>query len=87
MVLPAWLSLRKRIFQSIALLPIFIPSLVQALALIYWFGNNGIFSRIFGINIGLYGSKGIIMSEVFYAFPHAFIILSTALALADAAAV
>jgi iron(III) transport system permease protein len=79
MVVPA-----RRIFQSIALLPIFIPSLVQALALIYWFGNNGIFSRIFGINIGLYGAKGIIMSEVFYAFPHAFIILSTALALADA---
>jgi iron(III) transport system permease protein len=79
MVVPA-----RRIFQSIALLPIFIPSLVQALALIYWFGNNGIFSRTFGINIGLYGAKGIIMSEVFYAFPHAFIILSTALALADA---
>ncbi len=74
----------RRIFQAIALLPIFIPSLVQALALIYWFGNNGIFSRTFGINIGLYGAKGIIMSEVFYAFPHAFIILSTALALADA---
>jgi iron(III) transport system permease protein len=74
----------KRIFQGIALLPIFIPSLVQALSLIYMFGNNGIFTRMFGINISLYGSRGIIMSEVFYAFPHAFIILSTALSLADA---
>lgn len=74
----------KRFFQGIALLPIFIPSLVQALSFIYMFGNNGIFTRIFGINIGLYGSRGIIMSEVFYAFPHAFIILSTALSLADA---
>ena len=74
----------KRIFQGIALLPIFIPSLVQALSFIYMFGNNGIFTRMFGINIGLYGSRGIIMSEVFYAFPHAFIILSTALSLADA---
>ena len=74
----------KRIFQGIALLPIFIPSLVQALSFIYMFGNNGIFTRTFGINIGLYGSRGIIMSEVFYAFPHAFIILSTALSLADA---
>jgi iron(III) transport system permease protein len=74
----------KRIFQGIALLPIFIPSLVQALSLIYMFGNNGIFTRLVGINIGLYGSRGIILSEVFYAFPHAFIILSTSLALADA---
>lgn len=74
----------KRIFQGIAMLPIFIPSLVQALALIYLFGNNGAFTRAFGINIGIYGATGIVISEVFYAFPHAFIILSTALALADA---
>jgi iron(III) transport system permease protein len=74
----------RRIFQGIAMLPIFIPSLVQAIAFIYIFGNNGIFTRITGINIGIYGSTGIIMSEVFYAFPHAFIILSTALSLADA---
>lgn len=79
MVMPA-----RRAFFGVALLPIFIPSLVQALALIYIFGNNGVFTRVSGINIGLYGPVGIIMSEVFYAFPHAFIILSTALALADA---
>jgi iron(III) transport system permease protein len=74
----------KRLFQGIAMLPIFIPSLVQALSFIYMFGNNGIFTRLLGINIGLYGSRGIILSEVFYAFPHAFLILSTALSLSDA---
>jgi iron(III) transport system permease protein len=74
----------RRVFQGVAMLPIFIPSLVQALAFIYIFGNNGIFTRTTGINIGIYGATGIIMSEVFYAFPHAFIILSTALSLADA---
>jgi iron(III) transport system permease protein len=74
----------RRIFQGIAMLPIFIPSLVQALSFIYMFGNNGIFTRLLGINIGLYGSRGIILSEVFYAFPHAFLILSTALSLSDA---
>ena len=76
--------LGRRIFQGVAMLPIFIPSLVQAIAFIYIFGNNGFFTRITGINIGIYGATGIIMSEVFYAFPHAFIILSTALSLADA---
>ena len=79
MTLPA-----KRFFRIVAMLPIFVPSLVQALAFIYMFGNNGLFTRIFGLNIGLYGPVGIVMSEVFYAFPHALIILMTALALADA---
>jgi iron(III) transport system permease protein len=74
----------RRILRIIAMLPIFIPSLVQALALIYVFGNNGAFTRFTGINIHLYGSTGIIISEAFYAFPHAFIIIAASLALADA---
>lgn len=74
----------RRILRVIALLPIFIPSLVQALALIYIFGNNGVFTRLVGLNIHLYGSTGIIISEAFYAFPHAFIIIAASLALADA---
>ncbi|HEX6303451.1 MAG TPA: hypothetical protein VFZ76_04620, partial [Anaerolineales bacterium] len=74
----------RRILRIIAMLPIFIPSLVQALALIYIFGNNGAFTRFTGININLYGSTGIIISEAFYAFPHAFIIIAASLALADA---
>ena len=73
----------RGILRAVALLPMFIPSLVQALAFIYMFGNNGFITRLLGVNIGLYGKVGIIMSEVFYAFPHALIILSTALALAD----
>jgi iron(III) transport system permease protein len=74
----------KKVLGSIALLPIFMPSLVQALGLIYIFGNNGVFTQLTGINIHIYGPTGIVLSEVYYAFPHAFIIIATALALADA---
>ncbi|RME85846.1 MAG: putative 2-aminoethylphosphonate ABC transporter permease subunit [Caldilineae bacterium] len=74
----------KNVLRAVAMLPIFVPSLVQALAFIYMFGNNGVFTRAFGWNIGLYGPVGIVMSEVFYAFPHALIILMTALTMADA---
>ena len=74
----------RPILRTVARLPMFVPSLVQALVFIYMFGNTGLFTRIFGINIHLYGPVGIIMSEVFYAFPHALIILVAALALADA---
>ncbi len=74
----------KRVLRAIAFMPIFMPSLVQALGLIYIFGNNGVFTRFTGINIHIYGPTGIILSEVYYAFPHAFIIIAAALALADA---
>jgi len=74
----------KWAFRTLALLPIFAPSLVQALAFIYAFGNNGIVTRWTGVNVGIYGAKGIIAAEVFYCFPHALLILAAALALADA---
>lgn len=73
----------KKVLRMVAMMPIFMPSLVQALGLIYFFGNNGVFTRFTGINLHIYGPTGIVLSEVYYAFPHAFIIISTALALAD----
>jgi iron(III) transport system permease protein len=71
-------------FRVVALLPIFAPSLVSAIAFVYVFGNNGIVTRQTGINIGIYGAKGIVLAEVFYCFPHAMLILIAALAAADA---
>jgi iron(III) transport system permease protein len=72
------------LFRVVAMLPIFAPSLVQGIAFVYVFGNNGIFTRLTEINIGVYGAKGIIMAEVFTGFPHALLILMAALAAADA---
>jgi len=72
------------LFRVVAMLPLFAPSLVQALAFIYVFGNNGILTRITGLNVGIYGAKGIVAAEVFYCFPHALLILIAALAATDA---
>src|SRR4029450_295867 len=67
----------------VAMLPIFAPSLVSAIAFVYTFGNNGMFTRQTGINIGIYGAKGIVLAEIFYCFPHAMLILMAALPAAD----
>jgi iron(III) transport system permease protein len=76
-VLPArWL------FQGILLIPIFAPSLLPGLALVYLFGNQGFFKGLLGGPI--YGFDGILIAQVFYCFPHAAVILTTALATADA---
>ncbi len=74
----------RGVFRVIAMLPIFAPSMVQAIAFVFLFGNNGIWTRTTGINIGVYGAKGIVMAEVFYCFPHAMLILIAALSASDA---
>jgi iron(III) transport system permease protein len=74
----------RGLFRVVAMLPIFAPSLVQGLAFVHLFGNNGIFTRLTEINIGVYGAKGIILAEVFYCFPHAMLILVAALVATDA---
>ena len=73
----------KGLFYALALLPLFAPSLLSAISLIYLFGNQGLLKiLLFGASV--YGPIGIVMAQVFYCFPHALIILVTALALADA---
>jgi iron(III) transport system permease protein len=71
-------------FRLVAMLPIFAPSLVQGIAFVYAFGNNGIVTRLTGINVGIYGFKGIVAAETFSCFPHAMLILVAALTAADA---
>ncbi|MGA0531621.1 putative 2-aminoethylphosphonate ABC transporter permease subunit [Hansschlegelia sp. KR7-227] len=72
----------KGVFYALALLPIFAPSLLSALALIYIFGNQGIL-KSWMMGASLYGPIGIIVAEALYSFPHALLIVATALALSD----
>ena len=74
----------KSIFGSMALLPLFAPSLVQALGIVFLFGRNGVINRTFNLGVDIYGFWGIVISDTFYSFPHAYLILSAALAVADA---
>lgn len=73
----------KSIFKGVALIPILMPSLLPAIALVYFFGNQGIIkSWLFGYDI--YGPIGIVMGECFYVFPHVLTIMLIAMANSDA---
>lgn len=73
----------KEVFRVIAMVPILVPSLLPGIALVYLFGNQGLLKELlFGASI--YGPIGIICGSVFFTFPHAFIIISTALSISDA---
>jgi iron(III) transport system permease protein len=70
-------------FRALALIPILMPSLLPAIALVYLFGNQGM---IKGALMGesIYGPIGIVMGQSFYVFPHALMILVVALSTSDA---
>ena len=70
-------------FAGLAMLPLFAPSLLSAISLIYIFGNQG-FLKSWLMGGTIYGPAGMILAHVFYGFPHAVLILTTALSLADA---
>ncbi|WP_213954882.1 MULTISPECIES: putative 2-aminoethylphosphonate ABC transporter permease subunit [unclassified Variovorax] len=76
----------KPLFRAITLLPLLAPSLLSAISLIYWFGNQGIAKELWlGLGFsGIYGASGIVLAECFATFPHVLMILVTALSLADA---
>lgn len=73
-------------FRTVTLLPLLAPSMLSAISLIYWFGNQGIakaFWQFWGFD-SIYGAPGIVLAECFAVFPHALMILVTALSMADA---
>ena len=74
----------KPFFRNVIMMPLVAPSIVQALALIYLFGRNGLITaHLLKTDWNIYGATGIIVSEVLYCLPHAFVILFTTLSAVD----
>ena len=72
----------KGFFKFIALLPLCAPTMMFGIALIYLIGNKGVITML-GLKLPLYGPLGIIVSEVVYTFPQAFLILYITLSYTD----
>ena len=73
----------KGLFRIIAMTPILVPSLLPGIALVYLFGNQGMLKE-FLLGESIYGPIGIVIGSVFFTFPHAMIIITTALSISDA---
>lgn len=73
----------KGVVRLLVMGPIFAPSLLPAISLIYLFGNQGVLkSWLMGESV--YGPIGIVISLAFWCFPHAVMIITTALSNTDA---
>lgn len=80
----------KNIFKYIALMPLFAPTMMHGISLVYLFGRKGavttgFFDKIpqLAFDINLYGATGIIIAEVLYIFPQIFLVLNIALSTTD----
>lgn len=68
----------KSFFRGVALIPLLIPGVLKAIALVYLFGNQGLLREwLFGHP--LYGPIGIVGASVIWTFPFAVLIMLTAL--------
>ncbi|MDR1520092.1 MAG: putative 2-aminoethylphosphonate ABC transporter permease subunit [Planctomycetota bacterium] len=81
----------KPVFRQLAMLPLYAPSMLAGISLLYLFGKKGLITTGFfdrlpflSADIGLYGSTGIILAEAILAFPPAAMILLAALDDGDA---
>lgn len=72
----------KGLFRALALIPILAPSLLPAIAEVYLFGNQGMAKEVL-LGHSIYGPIGIVIGLVFWTFPHALMILVTALSISD----
>ncbi len=73
----------KSVFVMLFTLPMLIPSISHGMGLVLLFGDNGLVTNLLGVNIGLYGYKGIVMGSVLYSFPVAFLMFHDSLQYED----
>lgn len=66
----------RAVFTVLLTLPMLIPSSAHGMGLIQLLGNNGILTRLLGLESSIYGMKGIVIGSVLYSFPVAFLMLS-----------
>ena len=73
----------KWFFKLVAAIPLLTPSLLSGISLVYWFGRQGVAKDLlFGESI--YGPIGIVIGSSYWVFPHALMIVITALSITDA---
>lgn len=72
----------KWFFRVVAMLPLFAPTMMHGIGLVYLLGNKGMITNL-GIDIGLYGMTGIVLAQIIYVFPQIFLILDIALSTTD----
>lgn len=74
----------KKFIRLGVTLPMLLPTITYGFVLIYAFGNQGIFSRLFGQPLfTIYGFNGLVIGYVLYTLPAAFLLMHNAMQYMD----
>ena len=74
----------KRVVQIVLLLPLFLPSITYGFAVIYSFGRMGLVSQLIGaLPFSIYGFWGLLITNILYTLPPAFLVMMSAFMYVD----
>ncbi|MEG0685166.1 MAG: ABC transporter permease subunit [Coprobacillus sp.] len=74
----------KKSIKSITMLPMLLPTITYGFAIIYSFGKQGLWTKIFGFQLfDIYGMNGLILGYVIYTLPIAFMLIHNAMEYID----
>ena len=74
----------KRVMHLVMLLPLFLPSITYGFAVIYSFGRMGLVSQLIGkLPFSIYGFWGLLITDIVYTLPPAFLVLYNAFRYVD----
>lgn len=74
----------KKVINNISMLPMLLPTITYGFAIIYSFGKQGLWTKLFGFQLfDIYGFKGLMLGYVIYTFPIAFMLINNAITYID----
>lgn len=66
----------KKVVKTLAVLPMLLPTITYGFAIIYSFGKQGLFTKLFGKQLfDIYGINGLLIGYVIYTLPVSFMLI------------
>ena len=76
--------LLKKFIHTLAVLPMLLPTITYGFAIIYSFGKQGLWTKVFGHQLfDIYGISGLLLGYVIYTLPIAFMLIHNAMEYID----
>lgn len=74
----------KKFVVNISMLPMLLPTITYGFAIIYSFGKQGLWTKVFGVQLfDIYGFNGLLLGYIIYTFPIAFMLINNAMSYID----
>lgn len=74
----------KKFIKTFAVLPMLLPTITYGFAIIYSFGKQGLYTRVFGKQLfDIYGINGLMIGYIIYTLPISFMLINNTMGYID----